>query len=153
MKIIHTCFELGVSYDRRVTAMKLSPNYLHNASRALKLTSGASFHVFQSWHIWSSHTQTTELFCYNRQWSWVVSRNLTIVSLFTWLWRPILCNGIPFKAPQHDKWNRFSEVSIAVTSKDFGKNSVWKSLETSCVCSYLCVHHWPSSTRFQRIRL
>ena len=58
MKFILTCCELQVSYDWRVTTMKLSPETLWVLSSRL--------HIFQAWKVWSSHTQIIELVCYNR---------------------------------------------------------------------------------------
>ena len=55
-------FWLGwrTSYDRRATATKLPVTLSEDASCAWSSTSGASAQLFRVWHIFSSHTQTTE---------------------------------------------------------------------------------------------
>ena len=159
-KIIPTCFELWVSYDWRVTPMKMSAETLHMlGSRLLGLLftySRRGMYGQGTPRLLNSCVTGCDELASNRQ--WVVSRRLTIVSSIYLALKTNLVQRkmlIPFGSPQCDRWHPFSKVSKAVTCNhvDIPVNSVWKSLETSCVCVCVCVCvcDWSSNARFQSI--
>ena len=152
MKIIPTCFELWVRYDWWVTAMKLSPEtFCVLGSRLLGLLFAYSGHGTYGQAtprlLYSCLTGSNKL-ASNRQ--WVVSRSSTVVCLYLLGLEDqfsVTEDVDTFRSPQRDRWHPFSEISKAVTSNHVNMNSVWKSLETSCVC------RWCSNSCFQRVRL
>ena len=142
MKITPTCVELRVSYDRWVTAMKLSPETLRMlSSQVLELLfkySGHGTYCQATPRQLSLCVTGCDELPSNRQ--WVVSRSSTIVlSIYLALKTSLVQQKIliSFGSPQRDRWRSFSEVSIAVTNNHVNINSVWKLLETSCVCVWL----------------